>query len=381
MVFWKLTWLLLVVLLGGVCAAAESWLALALLLTVVLLPLLSLPGDFFAARRLKLRLQAPVNLRKGQSAEVVLEIENRFWLPVCRIGCRVTVENGLTGEVRRMTVSGGCMPGGRTRIPLTLSGDYAGRLHLTAERVRVYDCFGLIPMPSRARAAAAVTVQPDTFVQKILITSANGCPDDSEVYAPDKPGNDLTEPFQLREYREGDNPRQIHWKLSTKLDKLIVRDPGLPITRSVVVFWERTGKDPEDAALADLQAELVVSACKALVEQSVHFTVVWNDTASEQCVMQEIRDMEELVGLLPRLLDARGRQGGVSGVEAFVHAVGEGVYSHILYIAAAPTPHGAELARYGALTELYCSGSAEGDSRAILVDRAQYQQQLLELEI
>lgn len=381
MILFKLTSLLLAVLLGGFCAAAGNWPVLALFLAVVLLPVLSLPGDILAAKRLQVRLECPVNLRKGQTSAVVLEVANRFWLPACCVCCRVTLENGLTGQVRRLTVHTGCLPRKTVRLPLECAGDYAGRVHVTVDRVRVCDCFGVLPMASPARAAAAVTIQPDTFVQKLLITTDNGCPDDSEVYSPYRPGGDLTETFQIREYREGDNPRQMHWKLSTKLDKLIVREPSLPITRSVVVLWERTGQWQETAELADLQAELVVSACKALVEQSISFTMVWNDTESDLCVMQEIRDMDELVGLLPRLLDAKGRIGGVTGVESFVHAAGEGVFSHILYLAAEPNAQAAELARFGALTQLYCTGEDTGDGRAIVVDREHYQQQLLELEI
>lgn len=381
MIGYKLTWLLLAVLLGGICATAGSLPVLALFLLVVALPVVSLPGDLLAAKRLRVYLQCPVNLRKGQVGQVTLAVENRFWLPACRVACRVTLENGLTGERRQMTVQTGCMPRKTAFLALDCAGDYAGRVHVTVDRVRVYDCFGLLPMPGPARAKTAVTVQPDTFVQKILITTDHGCPDDSEVYSPYRPGGDLTETFQIREYREGDHPRQLHWKLSAKLEKLIVREPSLPITRSVVVFWERTGQQAETAELADLQAELVVSACKALVEQSIAFTVVWNDTVSDRCIMQEIRDMDELVGLLPRLLDARGRVGGVTGAEAFVHAVGEGVFSHILYLAAAPGGQAGLLARFGALTQLYCSGTPTEGERAIVVDRARYPQQLLELEI
>ncbi|MFR6376131.1 MAG: DUF58 domain-containing protein [Oscillospiraceae bacterium] len=46
--------------------------------------------------------------------------------------------------------------------------------------------------------------------------------------------------FQIRDYVPGDSQRQIHWKLSHKYGKLIVKDPSLPITRSAAVFWERT---------------------------------------------------------------------------------------------------------------------------------------------
>ncbi|MFR7744089.1 MAG: DUF58 domain-containing protein [Acutalibacteraceae bacterium] len=50
--------------------------------------------------------------------------------------------------------------------------------------------------------------------------------------------------FQIRDYVPGDSQRQIHWKLSHKYDKLIVKDPSLPITRSAAVFWERTEETP-----------------------------------------------------------------------------------------------------------------------------------------
>ena len=73
--------------------------------------------------------------------------------------------------------------------------------------------------------------------------------EDSDSYSQERPGADLTETFQIREYVPGDSMRQIHWKLSGKFDRLIVRDPALPITRNVLVFWERTGSPEVSNAL------------------------------------------------------------------------------------------------------------------------------------
>ena len=89
-------------------------------------------------------------------------------------------------------------------------------------------------------SVAAMTVQPKGFVQSVYVSPDANCPDDSENYAPDRTGYDLAEVYALREYAPGDSLRQMHWKLSSKLDKLVVREPSLPVRRSVLVFWERT---------------------------------------------------------------------------------------------------------------------------------------------
>ena len=149
----------------------------------------------------------------------------------------------------------------------------------------------------------------------------------------------------------------------------------------MVVLWERTARLAETAQLADLQAEVVVSACKALVEQGVHFTMIWNDTGTDLCVMQEIRDMDDLIGLLPRLLGARSRVGGMTGAEAFIHAAGGGVYSHILYVAAEPTELAGHLEQLGHLTQVCFDAAAQAQTAVTLVDREHYAQQLMELEI
>lgn len=371
----KITWLLLVLALTATGLAAGSWMVLALLLAVLLTPLLSLPVNLAVRKRLKLRLQTPGNLRKNQTGSMTLVIENGSRLPAVRISCRLRLENRLTGAVTEQTVRASCLPKGTTHVLLTFCGGFAGRVEITPVRLKLYDCFGIWPVRVHSAAAGALTVQPDTFVQKIRISAADGCPDDSEVYAPNRPGYDLSETYQLREYREGDHPRQIHWKLTGKLDRLVVREPSLPITRSVVVFWERTAPKPESARDADLLAEIVVSACQALVEQQVPFTVIWNDTKTDVCVLQEIRDLEDLAALLPRLLGAGSRVGGVTGAEALLETVGESVYSHILYVASEAGGQAGLLEQLGRLTILSLDGPG------VQIDRENYAAQLLELEI
>lgn len=171
--------------------------------------------------------------------------------------------------------------------------------------------------------------------------------------------------------------RQIHWKLSGKLDRLIVRDPSLPVTRSVLVFWERTGQSGS-LEHTDTQAEVLVSLCRTLLEQSVRFTVGWNDVESNRCVFRELRDMDDLVAFIPRLLCAGGRKNGVSGASMLLSSGAE-LPAHIVYLGEEPQSEILELRNNSQVTMLLC-GSA-GLENAIHFDPANYQEQLSQIEI
>ena len=107
-------------------------------------------------------------------------------------------------------------------------------------------------------------------MQSVYVSPDANCPDDSENYAPDRTGYDLAEVYALREYAPGDSLRQMHWKLSSKLDKLVVREPSLPVRRSVLVFWERTQTAAPEQS--DAQADVVIHSLPvaAGIRRAVH---------------------------------------------------------------------------------------------------------------
>ena len=366
----KLVWLLLVL---GLCVLAvqtASALALGLACCMVLLPLVFLPVNLFAAKKLKLTVLLPVNLRKGESGTAELTVQNPTWLPVCRLDCRVRLENQLNGEVQTVQLGCGVWPKRKETMKIALQSAWCGRISLTVEKVRLYDCFGLLGVKAESDAHGACVVQPDTFLQTLVLSPAAAHIDDTEDYANDRPGYDLSEMFQIRDYVPGDSQRQIHWKLSHKYGKLIVKDPSLPITRSAAVFWERTEEQPT-AARTDAEAEIVVSVCRNLLSKSVQFTVGWNEEATGKCVFHQIRDMDDLIGLLPRLFTAKAAT-GASGASLLLQEVPAGSWSHLVYVAAARTAETEELASIGRLTALICGEQFQ---------ETDYAAQLSELEL
>ena len=329
---------------------------LALLCALVMLPFLQLAVNLHCRKTVRAVLRAPANAGKNEPFRVVLQIENPSRLP-----CGLEVKNLLTGASERVVRRTAILPRGRSEVALELSSDCCGRIRTELKSLRLYDCFWLLPVRCGAGAHASVTVQPDTFPMEVRVLANVNSPEESEVYSQEKPGNDLTETFQIRDYREGDSIRQIHWKLSTKYDRLISRDPSLPVTRSVMVFWDRHAAQVSRTR-QDAQAEVLVSLCRALLAADVQFTLAWNEGG--RCILQRAAELDDLIALLPRLLSATARTDGPDGAELYCRTETGSAFAHVVYIAeAAPAALGQMTD--GAVTALICGdGGAAAECAA-----------------
>lgn len=378
MIAMKLGWLALEGLFLVFFARFGSSAALALAVVLILIPLCSLPLNLYIRKNLTVKIDAAANIRKGESGRFSIVLDNPTAVPALRVRCSVRVENQLNREKRDIPVVTWMPPKRQKKTELCTGSDYCGRLRITSEQVVLYDCFGLIGVTCGTRAVAHMTVQPETFEANVSLIPTPDCMDESEMYAQERPGSDLTETYQIREYVPGDSPRQIHWKLSNKFDKLIVRDPALPITRNVLVFWERTGEsgDPE---IIDAQAEAVVSLCRCLLDQSVQFTIGWNDTDRNLSILHEIREMDDLVGIVPRLMRAAGAKEGISGAGLLLQTSGSALSAHMVYIAEEPQSEVTELQRFGHVTMLLCG--RKWLNGAMMFDPKHYREQLSQIEL
>lgn len=378
MIGMRISWFALEGVLLVLFACFGSAVSLVLAMLLVLIPLVSLAVNCRVSKKLHIRLEGAGNLRKEEQGTVWILLENGTVFPVLWVCCKVQARNQLNQEQMTVAVSSMLAGRGKCCIPVQTGSAYCGRIRLSLAQVTVYDCFGLLGIRRRPEVVTHVTVQPDTFDMQLRVLPNARSIDESDIYSQERPGDDLTETYQIREYVPGDNPRKVHWKLSGKFDRLIVRDPALPIIRNILVFWERTG-EPADQALIDAQAEVIVSVCRGLIDQGMVFSVGWNDTDRDLCIVHEIPDMDALVGILPRLMRATGKPDGVSGADLLVRTRPDALCSHMLYLAAEPSAETQQMREFGNVTMLVCSENAPADS--IIFDAVHYPQQLSQIDL
>ena len=157
-----------------------------------------------------------------------------------------------------------------------------------------------------------MTVLPETFPVAVD-TAMLSAPKDGEDTRDDRKGSDMTETYELRDYRPGDNLHGIHWKLSGKLDKLIFREPAQPVSNALLLYWDQSCGTPDEL---DALAEAVFSVGQSLCQEGVLFTV----GKTEQGVLRtaEITNTDDLVEHFPLLLRrVGGPQADIAALTVF----------------------------------------------------------------
>lgn len=230
--------------------------------------LLSLPGIL----GLRVCLSASHReVRRGAPASWVLSIENRFGLPVARVTARVRTNCAFTGESSRMTaVLRGAAPG--MSSSWEAGTGHCGRIECSVDRLRVWDCLGLIALPLGRIAPGTMLVAPlEEFPVRLVL------PDSTGASLPVPSGKAaFGEDYELRPYRDGDSLRTIHWKMSAKRDELVTRELLAQRRPLPVLTFDHFGS----LEVMDRTLDRLAGYSQTLLEQERPHEVRWAEPAS-----------------------------------------------------------------------------------------------------
>lgn len=341
-----LLWLLCVLALAAALLLTPHPALLAALAVFIAAPVVSWGILLLTRRKVHIRLNAPGVVGKNKPFSLQTRLESDIRLPFGKTVLWLQLTNVATGETqkKRITLRGSG--------EWTLQSIYCGCIECRAAGVWCYDLFGILPVKIPCKAKKRIVVMPDTFPVELQTVLARSDRDDCAEYAPDRKGSDRTETMQIRDYVPGDPLQQIHWKLSGKLDRLIVRDPAQPVDRELMVFLEQTDGDrtPETA---DALLEAVVSVCQALAEAGQPFRLAWNEDVI-RCF--DVGNSEALPEAVSAVLRSHRSLAGVPGAELYQKTMGNGNMGAVLYFCSAqpnaPFPT--------AKTQVYLCGEGSG---------------------
>lgn len=197
--------------------AYRQWMAWIVLMSVSLLPLLSLAVSLPAMLLCRLELTMPQSVSAGSVTPLDLQLKCPLPLPVWQV--RVTARHTLA------QTSWILQPG------LDCPTEHCGALYMTFTQCRVYDYMGLFFLPKKTPSDIRLLIRPQQLRPKDL-------PDPEKkifTYWKPKAGGGFSENHELRLYRPGDSLRQIHWKLSGKTGKLIYREPMVLVSNRLLL--------------------------------------------------------------------------------------------------------------------------------------------------
>lgn len=308
---WKSRLCYLLVLLGTTAffICYDGYLSLYVFVLSLLLPLLSmavsLPG--ILGTRVSLSIghkNSPTHAggsyataRKGETIPLRLAVWNATPFSSGRIRAVVTVENTFTGQQEQERFSFTAGPQ-RQVFQHQLTSYACGQVVCRLGRMWACDYLGLFSLPVGRPQTVSATFWPTVYGLELELHESAIPDSEGERYSQKKPGDDPTELFALRDYRQGDRLSRIHWKLSQKMGRPLVKELGLPLSDHLLFLLDLNG----DGRQADLLLDAFASLSSFLAEEEcAHRVAYWSEKA-QSLLCQEIAQPDDLLPLWQKLL-------------------------------------------------------------------------------
>lgn len=223
-------WLLYLAVVTGCIAfywAYQQWFAWFALVGVLCLPVAALILSLPAMLSVKLTVSCPLPIRMGSREVPVLAASCP--LPTPPIRGKIRVKRIITGHQWKLK------PG------YYLPADHCGMLLCRPDKARVYDYLGLFSLRIRQTEALPVVIRPEPVEIRYLPDLQRYL---ARAWRP-KPGGGFAENHEMRLYRPGDSLNQVHWKLSAKTGKFIIREAMVPEKSRILLSMTLRGTPEE----------------------------------------------------------------------------------------------------------------------------------------
>lgn len=258
---------------------------LALLVSLII----ALPVSFlllrYTAGNVDLAISDSSTSEEKNSFTVTLT--NKGMLPVASVDLELRCANLRVGDSDVCSISRSLMPRGSSEITVDVKPAHAGRYELSVASAVVTDPLGVWRKPLKQVESKYVTVMPELFETEIIPAGVSAMPE-ADTQSQKTKGAVAGDMIGIREYVPGDPVRNIHWKLSEKTDKMLVKELGDPVTDQYLLLMDSSVDIAQDPVALDAVASVFTSLIRAMREDDMIISAGWTDPATGDAAVRRI---------------------------------------------------------------------------------------------
>lgn len=272
--------------------------------------------------KLRIIIDAPLNITEyHKKIPIHIVIYNYSKLPTGKISIQLS-ESYVLKPKKKKTVFYSSVAGKRNgqayakaEIHASWQPQYVGKAVVRLKKVSCFDLLGVLalPLPKKSyQSSEKVTVLPEIFPVPVDAgVRSREFAMEQERYLLANAEENSAEQFQIREYRQGDRLRSIHWKLSAKEDELIVREYLPKAGCSVLLFLDLSRGDGKKGGIwqgmlgrkknrkrKEAFLSILLSLSGSIVRNGCRHYVVWYDQRERDVVRFCMEKEEDIYGLL-----------------------------------------------------------------------------------
>lgn len=282
---------------------------LAMLSFTGLLIILFAYGYLFALFfSIRVSMEIPISVTEcEETAEITVTVKNKGFLPATKLLFFLSYENLLTGEKGQIKLRGASDAGQTAVICMKVYANHCGKYRVRMKKFCIYDLSGIFYLPHRHKSRSEFYVMPRLYDTAVTVTEpSRHFMGESDVYGDSAGGMDASEILQIREFRDGDKIQSIHWKMSAKVDELMVRENRQPIGCPVVLFLDFGDRHKRMDAFLTIAAAVSF----ALLDQKCAHYVTWNSKREGGVMRLRVDDEETFYLFLMMLYEETKREKG-----------------------------------------------------------------------
>lgn len=256
--------------------AFHSYVNFILLIGMVLFPFYSIYGVRKVGQGLTISVQAPgEDMTKGEEFVVHITVDNPVWHPLVNVTALIEVENTFYGVKGKHELNLPLRAHGKTKVDYPVVMERCGHFVLRVQQLQCIDLLGIyqVTIPMQAITECILLPHGEPREQEADVLYQKGV---SEAMESKEKGYDFSEISGIREYIPGDKLQNIHWKLSSKKEELMVKERVSVSAMQLHIVVELANND---ALRVERVLQLADSVTRAFVQQNLPFTVHYYSTA------------------------------------------------------------------------------------------------------
>lgn len=285
------------------------------ILVMILVLILDLACAFYLRSSIKISGEMTGNfIHHLEVIPIKIHIQNRSFLPINHLRIRINYRNKMGEISQKQWICTYAGARAHAQVTFHLESDCCGVLQVNMERFKVSGFFRLFAFSGKVGQTLEIPIFPYIFpVEFQISTKIRDFIGESDTFSKVKSGDDPSEVFDVRSFRQGDRLQRIHWKLTAREDALMVKEFSRPVGYPVVLFFnfskistEKSGKkkaivkgaDQLKAMTSVIEAGLSMSAGLARA-QCWHY-IAWcrDDMTIERHAIKSEEDVYEHMGRL-----------------------------------------------------------------------------------
>ena len=280
----------------------SDYFPLAIFITVLLLPIVLNIIIRIINKNISLDIQSNNVLEnKDEEISIKIFIKNNSIFPALNGELKLSYYNKFSNNKEIECINFPINSKERESITFKIKSKYCGKLIIEAESLKIYDYLTISSVKKKLNKSKEIIILPNiynlSFFNKVLDVNSL----DGENFSKDKSGDDPSEVFNIREYVEGDKIQRIHWKLSSKINNIMIKEYSQPISSSSIIIVEFC-EDKNNINIIQGIIETAISLSYMLLSYNYIHYICWYDKSKDYFYKVIINSEEDILGVACELL-------------------------------------------------------------------------------